>query len=82
MWLVAVARVLVEVPGVGGRARAWPVWPEPLLDRLVGFGQSCWNLSCCGWRGSGRSACSRGLVVAFAAGLHIIRLNVLFLGCG
>ena len=38
-------------------------------------------LCCCGRRGSGMSVRSHGLVVAFAASLHIRRLNVLFVGC-
>ena len=40
------------------------------------------DLCCCGRRGSGRSARSRGLDVAFAASLHIIWLDVLFVGLG
>ena len=54
----------------------------------MGFGWACAStrsrrvLCCCGRQGSGRSARSRGLAVAYAASLHINRLNVLFMGCG
>ena len=64
---------------VHGRTRIFAV---SLLNRLVGFGRARASarsrrvLCCCGRRGSGGSARSHRLVMAFSASLHIIRLNV------